>query len=133
MTPEQIGAVLALAAARDRRTVGESDILAWGEDLQGVEFDEARRGISRHFRTMPDVYFTAGHLLGHVKAIRADERRHQRSSNLALPSRFETDTERDQRIKTGLARCRAVLAGRADPMDVPTQLLQLVTPRESTA
>lgn len=110
MTPQEAGKILGLAAARDRRTVGEADILAWMEDLDGITFDEARQAVARHFQTTTGVWLTAGHVRAIVKLIRAEQKRHQRSDLLALPGRTEPDPERGQRINRGIAVCADVIA-----------------------
>lgn len=50
ITYEQIGFLLGLAAARDQRTVGEADILAWYEDLNKAQiaYPDAQNAIT-HF------------------------------------------------------------------------------------
>lgn len=51
ITFEQVGDVLALAAARDQRTVGDGDILAWYDDLNAahVTFDDVRAALARFY------------------------------------------------------------------------------------
>lgn len=51
ITPQEIGDVLAMAAARDQRTVGDGDILAWYDDLNaaGITFTDARQALSRFY------------------------------------------------------------------------------------
>ena len=51
ITPQEIGDVLAMAAARDQRTVGDGDILAWYDDLNaaGITFADARQALSRFY------------------------------------------------------------------------------------
>lgn len=47
----EVGDVLGLAAARDQRTVGDGDILAWYDDLNaaGVTFQDARQALTRFY------------------------------------------------------------------------------------
>ncbi|MFZ3473139.1 hypothetical protein ACODT3_10605 [Streptomyces sp. 4.24] len=48
---EAIGMLLGLAAARDQRTVGDADNLAWHDDLNtaGISYDDARAAITRFY------------------------------------------------------------------------------------
>lgn len=106
MTRSQAALLLGLAAARDRRTVGEADVLAWAEDLADVDFQDAREALGRHFRDSTD-WLLPAHIRALVKVIRADRRRGQ---NLpALPGPFESDDDRDARIRRGVAMCRAAI------------------------
>ncbi|WP_371793878.1 hypothetical protein OIE91_11475 [Streptomyces albidoflavus] len=51
ISPEEIGDVLGLAAARDQRTVGDGDVLAWYDDLNAarVTFADARQALTRFY------------------------------------------------------------------------------------
>lgn len=51
ITVEEVGKALAMAAARDQRTVGEGDIFAWYDDLNaaGVTFADVRAALSRFY------------------------------------------------------------------------------------
>ncbi|GAA2484970.1 hypothetical protein GCM10010406_21530 [Streptomyces thermolineatus] len=51
ITFDEIGRLLGLAAARDQRTVGDADILAWHDDLNaaGVTFDDAKTALTRFY------------------------------------------------------------------------------------
>lgn len=50
----QVGRLLALAAARDQRTTGDADAIAWYSDLNtaGVTFDDAEAAITRYYATV---------------------------------------------------------------------------------
>ncbi|MDG4796198.1 hypothetical protein [Micromonospora sp. WMMD1082] len=73
MTPPQVAAILALAAARDRRTVGEVDVRAWHEDIGDLDFDDARNAVSRHFRESTEYLMPV-----HVRRIATELRRQRR-------------------------------------------------------
>ncbi|MFG2412331.1 zinc finger domain-containing protein [Streptomyces goshikiensis] len=47
----EIGMLLGLAAARDQRTVGDADNLAWHDDLNtaGISYDDAKAAITRFY------------------------------------------------------------------------------------
>lgn len=51
ITFEEVGLILALAAARDQRTVGDADGLAWHSDLNaaGVTFNDASAALTRFY------------------------------------------------------------------------------------
>lgn len=51
ITYEQAGELLGLAAARDQRTVGDADILAWHDDLNAAQitYDDARAALARYY------------------------------------------------------------------------------------
>lgn len=54
MTPEEIGRILAAAAARDNRTVGVTDVMAWREDIGDLDYRDALAAVSRHYRESTD-------------------------------------------------------------------------------
>lgn len=70
MTPEQVGRILAAAAARDARTVGAGDIIAWHQDIGDLDFDDALAAVSRHYREHTDRIMPA-----HVRRLAASIRR----------------------------------------------------------
>lgn len=112
MTPEEIGDVLGLAAARDRRTVGEADIFAWSADLDGITFDEAREAIRQHYRAT-DLWLMPSHILQRVRFIREDRLRAARRTQPALPGRYDDRSlDRAARNATGRALCNAAIANR---------------------
>ncbi|MEU9498208.1 hypothetical protein [Streptomyces sp. NPDC048196] len=57
ITYEQAGELLGLAAARDQRTVGEADILAWHDDLNeaGITYVDARAALTRFYVAQGDL------------------------------------------------------------------------------
>jgi hypothetical protein len=63
ITFEQVGDVLALAAARDQRTVGDGDVLAWYDDLNTarVTYADVRAALARFYveqaALQPDLRF----------------------------------------------------------------------------
>jgi hypothetical protein len=116
MNRSEIALLLGAVAARDRRTIGEADVLAWHEDLGDLGFDEARAAVSRHFRDTTE-YLMPAHIRHHVKVIRAENRK--AAEVRELPSRFETDDERDERIRRNVAKIRKLLAGLAERHSVP--------------
>lgn len=70
MTPEQVVDLLTLIAARDRRTLGKTDVTVWAFDIGDLDYDDACRAVADHFREEPDTWLMAGHVRKRVQAIR---------------------------------------------------------------
>lgn len=51
MTPAETAALLAFAAAFDRRTIGEADVLAWQTVLTDIHFEPAKQAVTAHYAT----------------------------------------------------------------------------------
>lgn len=72
MTPAEAVQILTMAAAFDRRTIGESDARAWAAALHDVPCDpDARAAVARHFAESTD-WFTPAHLKSVRHRIRAE-------------------------------------------------------------
>jgi len=69
MTLEQTIDILAVAAAFDRRTIGEGDAVAWHAALSDLSFIEARDAVIAHYRDRRDWIMPAD-VRQRVKAIR---------------------------------------------------------------
>lgn len=108
MNAEEISDVLAKAAAFDQRTVGAADILAWLEVVGDLDRADALEGVARHYRETSNRMMPAD-LRRHVKAIREERQRRAPHEIRELPSRFEADDIRDQRLREGLAMVLAAL------------------------
>lgn len=111
MTPEDVIDVLAKAAAFDQRTVGQADVLAWHEILHRIERDDALDAVAKHYAESRERLMPADVVrLGRIARLDRERAAKVRTSEpLALPSRFETDAERDFRLERGLAQCKTVL------------------------
>lgn len=109
MTPEEVVDVLSKCAAYDQRTVGEVDVMAWHEILARVELSDALDAVRRHYGESRERAMPADILK--LSRISRDERRRieSRAAPLALPSRFETDDIRDERLRRGVAEVIAAL------------------------
>jgi hypothetical protein len=119
MNNSEIAKLLALAASRDQRTVGDADVLAWHEDIGDLDFDDAREALRRHFRESTDRLMPA-HIRRLVRTIREERRRLEaKAAPRQLPGRFETDTDRDARKARGMAKVRAVLDTLAGKWSMP--------------
>lgn len=109
MTPEDVIDVLAKAAAFDQRTVGQADILAWHEILQKLDRDDALAAVTRHYAESRERIMPAD-VIRHARSFREDRRGREKATEpRALPSRFESDEERNLRIKEGVAHCKDVI------------------------
>lgn len=118
MTPAECARLLAKVQAYDGRNVGKADIAAWFEALAGVPLDDALAAVALHFRDSTD-WIMPAHVRRMVKTVRTERRRiERRSAPLALPSRFEADDDRADRIAAGIAACRAQLGERAEPLAI---------------
>jgi hypothetical protein len=127
MTRSEIALLLGAMAARDQRTIGDTDVLAWHEDIGDLGFDEARQAVSRHYRESVERIKPA-HVRQHVKVIRAEQR--AAAEVRELPSRYEDDTERDQRIARNKAKISEVLQQIAAKRSVPDAPAEQLTPSD---
>lgn len=77
ITPADAARLLALAAAFDRRTIGEADAVAWADALDGLTVDECSTAIRAHYRQTTE-WLMPAHIRAHVLMVRRDiaERRH---------------------------------------------------------
>lgn len=113
---EQAGELLGLAAARDQRTVGDADILAWSEDLTaaGITYDDAKTAIGAFYQEMARRPRQDRYRATPIDLI--DIARRQRRDRLA---NLRYDGDPDETTAQFLARLRgriaAVADGRIDP------------------
>lgn len=77
MNVHEAATVLAKAAAYDRRTVGEADILAWHEALADLDAGGALDAVAAHYRDSTDWLMPA-----HVRQLVADLQRQRRRAEL---------------------------------------------------
>ncbi|MFF8997105.1 hypothetical protein ACF1GW_30775 [Streptomyces achromogenes] len=71
MTPAEIAALLSFAAAFDRRTLGEADVLAWHTVLGDVTFDAAKAAVTAHY-AVETRWIMPADIRQHVLKTRAD-------------------------------------------------------------
>lgn len=110
MNRSETAVLLAKVSAFDQRTVGEADVLAWHDVLGDLDLADALAAVSGHYRDSTDRIMPADVRRG-VRELRAERRRlAEKAAIRALPSRFETDEERDARIERGKAKVREALA-----------------------
>jgi hypothetical protein len=108
MTPAETARVLAKSAAYDNRTVGEVDVHAWHEVLEDVDYADALAAVTAHYRSSA-AWIMPSHVRELAKAAKRDRLRRDgvKAAALALPSRYETDAQRDARKSARMAEVRA--------------------------
>lgn len=132
MNRQQAAILLSLAAARDRRTIGDADVMAWAEDLTSIEFDDAREAVTRHYRASTD-WLMPAHVVSIVKIIREERRRAIPHEVRSLPSRFEPDEDRAERAHRGAALCREALTQAAIARGDAVEILDAENPIRNLA
>lgn len=121
ITYPQAGELLALAAARDQRTVGDADVLAWAEDLNaaGITYDDASAAIRAFYQEMatrePRDRFRATPV--DLISIARRQRRERLANFRYEPPPADTETPREY-----LARLRGQIAAVADGRREPAAL-----------
>jgi hypothetical protein len=124
VTPADAAELLTLAAAFDRRTVGEADARAWSAALNSMPLDDdARAAVARHYNET-DKWLTPAHVRTQRARIRAD--RIERANVL-------DDGRPDESPAQYLARRRALTAAVADGRLAPQTATQAVGRAPSTA
>lgn len=103
--------VLAVAAAFDRRTVGEADGMAWSMALPEVGMQPAKDAVIAHYRDTTDWVMPA-HVLQIVKSIRRDR---LRDMELPVPPRELADNWNGETFWT--ARYRDAIVEGASPTE----------------
>lgn len=109
ITQEEINSLLKAAAARDQRTIGPADILAWWQDLNiaGIRYADAAEAVARYYaihypKQAPAQRFrlTSPMLIELVRDIR--NARHVASDFLYEPVPGETGAEYAARLQSQL-------------------------------
>lgn len=70
MTPSEAALALTLASSFDRRTIGESDVLAWHEAIGDLDFADVKSAIVGHYRDSTEWLMPAT-IRTRVKGLRA--------------------------------------------------------------
>lgn len=71
MTPDETIDLLSVAAAFDRRTTGESDVMAWHAAVGDLDFSDSRAAVIAHYQQSRDWVMPAD-VRARVKAMRRD-------------------------------------------------------------
>lgn len=112
MTPNDIGQLLAKAAAFDQRTVGDVDVMAWFEAIGDLDTADALTAVSRYYGTV-----TGRRLMPSDVRMLADEirRERHRAKRLAIeaaaahPADDRPLTDRRPEIRAFVAEIRDAL------------------------
>lgn len=99
--------LLATISTIDNRRLDETTVQAWHGVLGDLDIDECMEAVRRHFAKSTD-WLMPAHIRATVAAIREQRRPHHES--LSLPSRFEDDPDRADRIQRGIAKVSAALS-----------------------
>lgn len=118
MNRNEAADLLAIAAAYDKRKVGESDVTAWQLALQDFSFSEATGAVVAHARDSKE-YLTVFHIADRIRKARNDFVERQ---SVDPEYRNDRDTARDNRLAELLGGERRILEasgeGTGRPSDV---------------
>src|SRR5699024_8482871 len=114
MNPEDVGKILAVAAMYDRRKVGKTDILAWGESLDGLDPRGCAEAIRAHY-TDPDTcsaYLLPGHVRGRIRQTRREQATRERNAGTLrqLESSARAAEESHVEAHRAAQECKAAFA-----------------------
>jgi hypothetical protein len=101
MSPEETAVLLAKCASVDQRTVGRADVLSWHELVGHLPLADALEAVKRWYSNRRDRIMPSDVIDG-ARAIGNERAQSQPHEIRALPSRFEADQVRDQRIQRGV-------------------------------
>lgn len=62
MNRTEVLKLLTFAAAVDKRTVGDEDVMAWHTILASIDYHRAQEAVLSHFRHKPGVWLEPGHV-----------------------------------------------------------------------
>jgi hypothetical protein len=93
--------VLSAAGIYDGRTIAEADVAAWHAAVGQYDREDALAAVVRHYADSTE-WMKPAHLKQHILAIRNERANARNHPVRELPSRFETDEIRDQRIAKGV-------------------------------
>jgi hypothetical protein len=93
--------VLTAVGAYDGRKISDIDVVAWHRAVGDLDRDDALAAVIRHHGHTTD-WMKPGHLRQLVQDIRNERAAARQHEIRELPSRFEADPERDDRISRGV-------------------------------
>lgn len=111
MTPDETRSILLVLHTAHDRAVPDGLTDIWANTLGDLDYDLVRDAALDLIRISPYLPKVA-ELRERALAIRRERGRARRHDVLALPSRFETDRERAERIHRGVAECRDAISPR---------------------
>ena len=113
--------ILTVIQVIDHRTIGEADIIAWGDLIGDLPKDLALQAVRDHRREQPGVWLEPGHVYARVRAIRQD---------LFMRQPVEQIEARNDAMDARLATVIAELAETAAiPDETPNDIVWHPTPR----
>ena len=107
MNYTEMARLLAAISAMDTRRIDEATVATWPGVLGDLGFEDALEAMRRHFARSTD-WLMPAHIREGARLLR--EFRKEQHEALALPSRWESDPERDARVQRGLAQVAAALS-----------------------
>lgn len=119
VTPADAAELLSLAAAFDRRKIGEADAVAWADALHDLTPTECAEAIRLHYRET-DAWLMPAHVRQRVRYLRevAADKRH----DLELRREIEADKAYDaERAKEAFERLVAPIIARMTSVTVKAQ------------
>jgi len=105
LTPADAAELLALAAAFDRRTVGQADAAAWADALYDLEPEDCAEAVRLHYREST-AWIMPGHVrqrVSYLKTARAD-RLHDIELRREIESGNAADRDQVRKIASRLIR-----------------------------
>jgi hypothetical protein len=117
MNRSEIAMLLGACAARDQRTVGDMDVMAWLDDLGDLDFQDAREAVSMHFRESTDRIMPA-HIRKLCRIVRDKRRAGQEVAKLP-PGKTQDDPLRAASIARNRERMSKLMAEIAAKRSVP--------------
>lgn len=118
MSPSDAAIVLGVAAAFDRRTVGESDARAWAEVLGACPLADAVEAVKAHYATSREFIYPSD-ISHHVKAVRAERVRAAGDLTARMPDAIdsiEDPAQHDAAYRGWLSEARRRV-GNGEPVD----------------
>lgn len=119
ITPADAAEILTIAAAFDRRTVGEADALAWADALHDLDPHDCGQAVRDHYANSTD-WLMPAHVRAGVKRLRAERMRAVPTSALEPADVDPDDIAEYQQARLRLVR--AVADGKPVPADVAETL-----------
>ena len=111
--------ILTVIQVIDHRTIGEADIIAWGDLIGELPKDLALQAVRDHRREQPGVWLEPGHIVARVRAIRQD--RYDRSD---IHQRGGYEAICDAKAAEKVTAMVTVLAERKAIPDEPRQFIR---------
>lgn len=113
MTDEEIIDLLTTAAAFDRRTVGDADVIAWRAAVGDLDFPDAQLAVTQHYTNSTD-WLMPAHVRTRVKAIRA-----ARLASGPMPAPAPELTDDPERYKLAFrAELKRIAGGWSMPKEI---------------